>query len=340
MPKRRRYPTTRKGGRTRKHSMRRKASYRMKRRKVMRRPGGRLRRIVQVKRYHAPIARNLDRDHFILQQQFEGIFNWTPIQVVPNSSPGGGDHTSGFKIAMNSLCNTFGIGGGISSTNWGLPQSAMAGPSRGLYVSLQGGMSGNIGGSTYSPDGLTTIFGRFRRLLVTHGVLTLSVSNDTTSVGSPARVGSLNFGVCGFPPRQLMTTSSGVLSDGYYTYPTLTSIATGARDEGSWAGFKTEANAKVRQVSGYGYAGKTPQVIKYPFSLKKYMPPAWYASGGDLAYQQSAQVSGNPDVNEYQPYLLCQFHSTGASTPETLRIGLHMKWYVTAFDRVVPLAVP
>jgi len=137
-----------------------------------------------------------------------------------------------------------------------------------------------------------------------------------------------------------MSSPSGVVGDGYYTYPTLTPLTAGNRDEGSWSGFKTEPNAKIRQVSGYGYAGKTPQTIVYPFSLKKYMPPAWYATGGDLAYQTQATVSGNPDLTDYQPYLMCQFHSTGAGTPETLRISFNMKWYVTGFDRVIPMLVP
>ena len=117
----------------------------------------------------------------------------------------------------------------------------------------------------------------------------------------------------------------------YLSYNYTPSVRRTRRDH-----FGTKSGAQLQKgfLAGYGYNSSRPLSITYPFSVKKYMPPSWYATGGDLAYQTGATATGNPDLLEYQPYMQCQFHSTGVTTPGAFRVAIKMKWYVTAFDRL------
>jgi hypothetical protein len=307
--------TFRKRKRTTRHRLKRKRVFRKKRKVAYKKGKGG--RTIAPRKYHGVLSRRLDKDRMIFEQTFMGVMNWTPAQVL---GVGGalGDHTDGFIITMNSLVNAFGLGGGIGSTNGGVP---IVNPSP---LSLSQFVNNAASGSSNVPDGLTQAMNRYTYLMVVGGVFTIEISQDTPGTGSV--MGSTKIGVCGFP-SSLSLLNVGSPANGHYLYNTLTSG--GASNEGSFANLANEPNAITRTLTPFA-GSRTMTKIKYPFSIAKFARPGYMANS--LFYQLTPTAGGNPNFVSAAPFILVQYLSDGVQ-PMTYRVNMKMKWYAMGFDR-------
>jgi len=253
--------------------------------------------------------------------------NWTPTQVI-----GGlgalGDHTDGFCISMNTLCNTFGLAGNISVNNGGIPIAAP--PVASLFQHVNAGLSGSQNGI---PDGLTRAFERFANMYVVGGVYEITVSQDTPGTGDT--MGSTRFAVCGFCTGAAMS-SIGPITVGHNVYPTTTSG--GASNEASFAGLLAEPNVKHSGLTPFA-GSRTEAKIRYPFRIAKFARPDFMASASFYQNSANAAGSGNPNYSVGQPFLLVQFISDGTQ-PQTFRVEQKISWYVYAYDRKPLVSMP
>lgn len=289
-----------------------------------------LKRIIASAVHHSVLDRGKDREHYLVNQTFNGVMNWSPVQNSTNY----GERSDGFILSMNSLINTF-MGDGFLSTQFGVPLLRTTGGT-GLWFD-DVNVSGNklTDTQTYIPDGVATMMGRFARCVVTGGVLTLRISNDTpeTETINP----SIKVAICGFPSGEF-GDKIFPLTNGHYLYPAGTnrSVSGGGYDIASFSGLSTERNAIVRTLGGQG-SSRTITTIKYPFRVAKYAPPGYWTN--PVYFQSGPAHFDNPNFTN-QPRILIQFLSDGVAMTHALKVEMSFKWRVTAFERITAISVP
>lgn len=287
-----------------------------------------LKKVVMKLRRHPIMDRSSDRDHVVISQKFSttGEVGWQQGTAALGTS------TDGFLISMIGVSNAFQLPSPTvhGPLHYGVPVAYQSLPTNRGFITDGGSGSGTFD-VAYNPDGLRTLLTRYQAFVVTSGVFTITVSQD--SQGTAVTQGSTRFAVCGFPRPPVGGDNLQDLGNGHWCYPTGPGIGNSSlqSDANSMMGLLSEPNCRSKMLTPFA-GTRTIGTIRYPFSINKYAPIGYYTNTDYHCIGPNGSILEMP-VQTVQPRILVQFESNGSQQAQTYRFEMSMKWNVTAFQR-------